>query len=306
MSEKAGLASRLVLGAAAVIAVAAVGAAMWKQRAPDAPVAAAESAQQPDVATMIAQLEARLKTDPNDAQGWQMLGFALFETGKFAESAQAYARATQLKPDDAGYWSSLGEARSRAGDVVTADAQSAFARALSLDPKEPRALYWLAVKKDMAGDHKGAIADWIAILRDTPAGAPWEQGVRETIARSAEKNKIDISMQIANLRPPPPSAGEAIANAAIPGPTAQDMRAAAGLPKGQQDMMIQGMVDGLENKLKANPDNLQGWIMLMRSRMQLGETAKAAAALKNARAAFAGKPQLAQIDAAARELGVPR
>jgi cytochrome c-type biogenesis protein CcmH len=84
------------------------------------------------------------------------------------------------------------------------------------------------------------------------------------------------------------------------------MQAAAGMPKGQQDMMIQGMVEGLEKKLVANPDNVNGWIMLLRSRMQLGETTKASNALTDARAAFAGDQQkLGTVNAAASELGVP-
>jgi cytochrome c-type biogenesis protein CcmH len=77
------------------------------------------------------------------------------------------------------------------------------------------------------------------------------------------------------------------------------------MPKGQQDAMIQSMVDGLEAKLKANPKNVQGWIMLMRSRMSLGQTARATAAYSNARAAFnQDAAMLRQIDDAARSLGI--
>jgi len=68
---------------------------------------------------------------------------------------------------------------------------------------------------------------------------------------------------------------------------------------------FQGMVDGLEAKLRANPRNAEGWIMLMRSRMSLGETAKARTAYRNAQAAFASDdPTRAQIDAAAQTLGI--
>lgn len=305
MSEKITISPRLALAAAGLIACVAVGTAVVKKRAA-APDTASSTAQPADVETIIAQLEAKLKTNPTDAEGWRMLGFALFETGKYAESAQAYGRATQLKPEQSDYWSSLGEARAMATKPfqVGDDAKAAFDRALKLDPKDFRARYFLGVRKDMAGDHRGALADWIALLRDTPAGAPWEADVRAIVSKVAAREKIDVSKDMASLRPTPPSAGEAMANAAIPGPSAADMRAAAGMPKGQQDIMIAGMVDGLEAKLKANPDNAQGWVMLMRSRMQLGETAKASAALNSARAAFAGKPQLGTIDAAARELGV--
>jgi cytochrome c-type biogenesis protein CcmH len=46
--------------------------------------------------------------------------------------------------------------------------------------------------------------------------------------------------------------------------------------------MVETMVSGLEAKLASNPGNVDGWIMLMRSRITLGETVKASAALKKA------------------------
>jgi cytochrome c-type biogenesis protein CcmH len=81
------------------------------------------------------------------------------------------------------------------------------------------------------------------------------------------------------------------------------MQAAAQLPKGQQDAMIETMVSGLEAKLKANPANLNGWIMLMRSRMTLGETAKAQAAYQAARKA--NPAQAGRLRDEARLLAVP-
>ncbi|MFN3551826.1 MAG: hypothetical protein ACK4UL_01865, partial [Novosphingobium meiothermophilum] len=73
-------------------------------------------------------------------------------------------------------------------------------------------------------------------------------------------------------------------------------KAAANLPKGQQEAMIRGMVEGLEAKLAANPANVDGWIMLMRSRMQMGEPRKAEQALRN------GLGALSNDSAAARKL----
>ena len=300
--------TRIILITAVLIAAIAIAAAVWKRSStPDSPTAPVEQAPSGDVSTMISDLEAKLKTNPNDAEGWRMLGWAFFETGKFAESATAYARATQIDPKKPEYWSSLGEAKVLAGSGdVPADAKSAFQKAIALDPADPRARYFLAVAKDISGDHKGAINDWIALLKDTPAGAPWEADVRRIVTDVAAKEKIDIAAQMALLRPAPPSNGAAVATAPIPGPTSEQMRAASGLPKGQQDMMVQSMVDGLDAKLKANPKNLQGWIMLMRSRMQLGEAAKAAAARALAKKAFAGDANATrQIEDAAKELGVP-
>jgi cytochrome c-type biogenesis protein CcmH len=299
--------AKWVLIAAAVIAVGAVGFTVYQRSGGEVSAPPSAAPEQADIGSSIATLEAKLKENPDDAEGWRMLGWSLFETGKFAESAQAYKRATQIEPKKGEYWSSLGEALVLAGKGdVPPDAKAAFTTALQLDAKDPRARYFLAVAKDISGDHEGAINDWIALLKDTPAGAPWEADVRRIITEVASKEKIDVSGRMANLQPAPASGGAAIATAPIPGPTPQQMRDASSMPKGQQDMMIQGMVEGLETKLQSNPDNPQGWIMLMRSRMSLGETAKAAAALKSARAALSKDQQkLGMVNAAADELGVP-
>ncbi len=299
--------AKWVLIAAAAIAAGAVGFTVYQRSNEGVAAPASKTPEQADIGSSIATLEAKLKEKPKDPEGWRMLGWSLFETGKFAESAQAYKRATQIEPKKGEYWSSLGEALVLAGKGdVPPDAKAAFTTALQLDAKDPRARYFLAVAKDISGDHQGAINDWIALLKDTPPGAPWEADVRRIITEVAAKEKMDVSGRMANLQPAPATGGAAIASAPIPGPTPQQMRDASAMPKGQQDLMIQGMVEGLEAKLKDNPENPQGWIMLMRSRMSLGETAKAATALKSARTALAGSPQnLGMVNAAAQELGVP-
>jgi cytochrome c-type biogenesis protein CcmH len=302
--------ARYALIAAGIIGIGAVGVSVYQGRTKSSGPPVTANGAAGDVEGQIAELESKLKADPNDANGWRMLGWSLFNTQKYAEAASAYAKATQLEPKNAEYWSSLGEARVMAGDgSMPADAKKAFEQALAIDPKDPRARYFNAVAMDMAGDHKGAIDGWFALLADTPAGAPWEEDVKRIITEVAAKEKIDVAARMKALRPASPAptpGGAAMATAPIPGPTPAQMREASGMPKGQQDAMIQGMVDGLEGKLKTNPDNPQGWIMLMRSRMSLGETAKASTALKSARSAFASDTQKRGIvDAAAKELGVP-
>lgn len=299
---------RWALGAAAVIAAAAIGVAVTRGGGGDAPAPAAPPQARPASETpdqAIAKLEARLKADPGDVQGWQLLGWAFFETNRFAEAATAYRRATALAPDNAELWSALGEALALSTDKreLPKDAADAFARAVAIDPRDPRARYFLAVGKDVAGDHKGALDAWFALLADTPAGAPWEADLRRTIEEAAAREKIDVAARLAAVKPAPAAPSASAATAAIPGPTREQMQAAAALPRGQQEMMVQSMVEGLEAKLKADPANPNGWIMLMRSRMTLGETARASAAWKAAVAANPGAR--ARIDQAARDLGIP-
>jgi cytochrome c-type biogenesis protein CcmH len=95
---------------------------------------------------------------------------------------------------------------------------------------------------------------------------------------------------------PPPAMPPAARG--IPGPTAQDMAAAATLSPGEQRQMADGMVSRLEARLKDSPADPDGWIMLMRSRMSLGEGDKARQALSDAIAANPGRADMLREQAA--------
>lgn len=262
-----------------------------------------------DPEAVIRGLQDRVGANPKDAEGWQMLGWAYFENGRHVDAVRAYRHATKLVPNNATFWSSLGEATVMASDhdPMPKEAADAFDKAIALDSKDPRARYFQAVRKDLAKDHEGAIRDWLALLTDTPPGAPWEADLRRTIEQVGKINHIDVAQRLAAVKPvaphPPIGGGMSVATAAIPGPTREQMQQASALGKGQQDAMVEGMVASLEGKLKANPANVDGWIMLMRSRMTLGETSKAQAAYRAAKAA--NPAQNGRIRDEARILGVP-
>jgi cytochrome c-type biogenesis protein CcmH len=238
--------------------------------------------------------------DSPGAKDWRVVGWAYAEAGNAAEAAAAYRRAAAIEPGNAENWSSLGEALQAASRTVVPEAEAAFRKALELDPRDPRARYFLAVQKDLRGDPKGAVEDWLALLGDTPPGAPWEADLRQTIEQSAARNRIDLAGRM------PAAGAPGTATAGIPGPSAEQLAAAASIPPGEQGAMVQRMVEGLERRLKADPKDEQGWIRLMRSRMVLGEAEKAQAALRSGLAAFAGDAAaVARLRSAATELGVP-
>lgn len=316
---------RWILAGAGAVALVAVGISLTRgDRQEDAvsSVAAAGGIgggaggeEAPSVTQVIAQLEEKLQEDPDDANGWQMLGWSYFETSRFGEAAMAMRRAAALDPKNAEYQSMLGEALVLASEEgeIPADARKAFAAALKLDPKDPRARYFSAAAKDMDGQHQAAINDWFALLGDTPADAPWAEDIRNVIRNVGKERGIDVETRLASAKFAPPMSanplpgqGAATATAAIPGPNRDQMQAAAALPQGQQEEMIRGMVDGLADKLAKNPDNPDGWIMLMRSWTQLGEVGKAQIALKDARTAFRNDgANLKKIEDAAATLNIP-
>lgn len=307
-SRKLPSTATLILIAAAIIAIASAAVALsrWGEAEKVSSPHGAVAPDQPagSIQDRIAGLEARLQRDPDNPADWRMLGWSYFETGDLMRAANAYRRAAQVEPNNAENWSSLGEALQTASTDVSPEARSAFERALRLDPKDPRARYFLGVQKDLTGQHEAAIADWIALLKDTPAGAPWEADLRRTITQVAAKQKIDIAGRMPAA--PAAPAGAQVATAAIPGPTPEQMAAASSMTPSQQDEMVQGMVNRLADRLKANPKDADGWIRLMRARMVLGDTAAAQEALRSGRSAFQGDAATqARLSQAAAALGVP-
>ncbi|HKT86534.1 MAG TPA: tetratricopeptide repeat protein [Novosphingobium sp.] len=288
---------RIALILAGLLAAGAVGAAIVRH---DGEAAASGSDAMAPAASLtgngsIAELEKTAQASPKDSRVWQRLGLAYFDEGRFADAAGAYDKATRQSPGSAILWSALGEARvmASAHDPMPGEAAAAFQKAVALDPADPRARYFLAVKRDLAGDHQGAIDDWLALLKDTPANAPWRSDLIRTIEQVAKIQKLDVADRLAKAgaNPPAPPAGASVPAAAqgIPGPSAEDLASASGIPPGEQRTMAEGMVSRLEARLRGDPSNIDGWVMLMRSRTTLGQAEKARDALAHAIAANPGK-----------------
>jgi cytochrome c-type biogenesis protein CcmH len=302
----------LVLIAAALLAAAAVVIAIVRSGGTsEAPatntMAAANGAPGDDVHNFVSGLRERVRRNPEDDDGWYQLGLAYREIGQYAEAEQAFRRAMQLRPRNADYLAYLGEALVLRGGGPTppAEAQHLFRRALEIDPDNAQSRYYLAVIKDINGDHRAAIDELLALLRSAPANAAWYDQVRDAVRNIAEHNRIDIADRLPPPRAPrqPP---QSVATAAIPGPTPEQLRAASSIPPSQQDEMVRGMVDRLAARLRQNPRDADGWIRLMRSRMVLNDARGARQALDSGLAAFNGDAATQQrLRAAAGELGIP-
>lgn len=306
---------RLALGLAAVVALGGAGlyallgspelAGAGPRGAVIAPAPADAAHEGADVQAMIVQLETQLRETPADVDGWRMLGWSYFQTGRFAEAAEAYGRSAALDPGNAEHFSAQGEALVQAGGgQVTPAALTAFRGALRADAQDPRARYFIAVEMDQRGEREAAMSAWIELINSAPAGAPWATEVRAFVEDLARERGQDIS---GRLRPAPAAVA---ATGAVPpatrGPSAAQIAEAQTMASADQQAMVQGMVAGLEERLRTAPRDRDGWVRLMRARMVLGESAAATAAYRNGLRAFADSPaEQAALTEAARGLRVP-
>jgi cytochrome c-type biogenesis protein CcmH len=305
---------RLLIGAGVLVA-AAIG--IFALRTPDdvmPPVDGVTATTSPgpsateiaDVDSMISRLAARLEKNPDDGEGFRMLGWSYVMTGHPDKALAPYKRALALLPASATANAGYGEALvGTQGGRVTDEAKAAFDKAIGLDPAEPRARYFLALWQAQHGQEKQALDKWLELTNSAPADAAWQPDLRRQITTTAARLGVDVSGRIkpvtSGMTPALPSS-----SADMPSIPAATLQSASALPQADRQAMIERMVEGLAARLKANPADADGWVRLMRSRMVQGQAAQAAKDLATARTALAGdKAGLKKVNAAATENAVP-
>ena len=151
----------------------------------------------------IAQLEAELERNPDQAEGWRLLGQALQREGQSAKARDAYAKASTLAPDDADIASEAAQARAFADDRRLFDAQAValLQRALRLKPDHQRARWFLGIAQRQAGDNAAAAATWEPLLAQV-----------DTATATSLRKEIDSARSAAGM-PPLPAPASAAADA---------------------------------------------------------------------------------------------
>jgi cytochrome c-type biogenesis protein CcmH len=178
----------------------------------------------PDVNTMIERLADRLKTSPKDLEGWRMLGWSYFQTGRYQQAAAAYERAVELDPSSAEFKLAYEDAKAKAAETSNIETASS-------SPTEA------------AGTGNGPSVDKVAT--------------------------------------------------------------SAAMPANERDAAIRSMVEGLASRLESSPRDVEGWTLLMRSRVVLGEKAGAATTFRKALEVFKDDTAASgKIAAAGTELGL--
>lgn len=275
----------------------------------------------PPVEEMVGRLQTRLQRNPQDADGWRMLGWSYFSIERFAEAADAYGKASELRPGVADFRSGRAEALIRsAGGSVTAEAKSELDEAIRLDPRDSRARFFIGLAKEQAGDKPAALADWSNLLADANPTEPWiadlkqrigelrnELGLGETASPAAANTSGDL---LEALKKADEAAARAPASAPVPaerGPRPEDVRNAQAMAPADRAAMIRGMVDGLASRLEQSPRDAEGWIKLIRSRVVLGDADLARQSLQRALTHFSEDgAERTRIVEAGRQLGLSR
>lgn len=161
---------------------------------PGAAPAMAEPGQH-EAAPMIAALEARLRDNPDDAAGWNMLARSYGATGQFGQAVRVYARLVELVPNDPGILADYADAFAMTqGGKLQGKPQELIDRALQLNPQDGKALNLAGSAAYQAKDFSRAAEYWRSLLKQIPADDPYANEIRAAIDdadRSAGLSGLD-------------------------------------------------------------------------------------------------------------------
>ena len=253
----------------------------------------ARAAENNDLPALVSRAEMKLQKEPDNVVGWMALAPAYERLGQLDKAIEAWRKAIALsKEPSADLYDAYGEALVRAaGGRVTPEAARAFREAQKLKPGDPMSRYYLAMADLQAGRRQEALKALKGLLADLPQDVPARAVVARQVAALAK-----------DLKKPAP---QVAASGPSPDAVRERMRAMQNASPEERMAMIRAMVEGLDARLKENPNDPAGWLRLIRARKVLGEDDKARDALVRARKALSGNAEaLKRIEALAAQLGI--
>lgn len=139
-------------------------------------------ATQRQIEAMVERLAARMKDNPDDAEGWKMLGRSYGALGRFPEAAEAYAKAAARAPKDADVLVDLADVLAMVnGQRLAGDPEKLVERALALDPKNLKGLALAGTAAYDRGDFATAAARWERMLPLLAADSEDARVVRDNV-----------------------------------------------------------------------------------------------------------------------------
>jgi cytochrome c-type biogenesis protein CcmH len=142
-------------------------------------------AQQEMIRSMVDGLAARLQANPDDLEGWLMLGRSEAVMGDNAKAADAYEHARNLRPEDPSI--ALDEVEAlladrKLEDTLTEREIALLKRIEVLNPQQPLALWFLGMNAAQQRQFDQARKYWTRLLSVMPSGAPERETVSAALA----------------------------------------------------------------------------------------------------------------------------
>lgn len=189
---------RLALAVAAFVLVFGAAGYAWRGNfeglavAPGQAVAAADGAghqvTQEQIAAMVTRLEERLKAQPDDAEGWSMLGRTYTALNRGQDALKAYRKVVELKPQDAQALADLADGMAVLnGRSLEGEPEKLILQAVKLDPSNLKALALAGTVAFNRDDFKAAADYWQRAVERTEPGSDLQQQLQGALAEARQR-----------------------------------------------------------------------------------------------------------------------
>ena len=241
-----------------------------------------------------------LKFDPSNPSARYYLGHLHRQNGDEAIAGAIWTALINESPPDAPWVAPIRQELASLGQNapgLAGPTQAEMDAAANIPPAEQNEMVQQMVENlaTRLAEQGGTVQEWQMLIRS------YNQLGDARMARQAMEDAREAFA--GDVRALSQLTGEA--TAPLPGPSQDDMAAAAEMPAGDRAEMIRGMVERLAGRLASEGGTLDEWLRLISSYGVLGDTASATGAYQAARDAFADDPTaLATLESAFE--GAPR
>jgi cytochrome c-type biogenesis protein CcmH len=174
-----GKTAALIVGAAVPLVALGIYLAAGTPRALGPQQAMPDDAQ---IEAMVNRLAAKLRENPNDVEGWKLLGRSYVVLGRFDQAVAAYARAAERAPRDAELLTDFADALAMVhGQRLAGEPERLVQRALEIDPNNLKALALAGTAAYERRDYAGAAALWSRMLPLVPAGSEDARSISDNV-----------------------------------------------------------------------------------------------------------------------------
>ena len=134
------------------------------------------------IQAMVGRLAARLRENPDDVDGWKLLGRSYTVLGRFDEASDAYAKAAVRAPRDASLLADLADALAMArGQSLQGEPEKLVLRALEIEPGNLKALALAGTAAFERKDYAGAAGYWQRMLQHVPANSEEARAIQQNV-----------------------------------------------------------------------------------------------------------------------------
>ena len=163
-----------------------------------------------EVDAMVSRLAAKLRENPDDAEGWKLLGRSYAVMGRYGDAVSAFARAAEKSPRDAQLLADFADVLAMTrGQKLAGEPEKLVERAVEIDPKNLKALALLGTAAYERKDYARAAQVWGRMLPLVPEGSEDARMISENVEEAKKLAGIGRNEGSGMTKPQPKAAAKA-------------------------------------------------------------------------------------------------